>query len=47
VVLTGKPDPTLFLKAAHLLDVPPEHCVVVEHAPAADGFRCLVTGAEP
>lgn len=30
----GKPDPTLFLLAAEALGVPPEHCMVVEDAPA-------------
>jgi beta-phosphoglucomutase len=32
--LPGKPDPTVFLKAARLIDVPPERCVVVEDAVA-------------
>lgn len=30
----GKPDPALFLLAAKALNVPPEHCVVIEDAPA-------------
>lgn len=30
----GKPDPTLFLRAAEALGLPPERCVVVEDAPA-------------
>ncbi len=40
VVLSGeelsasKPDPTLFLRAAEALGLPPERCVVVEDAPA-------------
>jgi HAD superfamily hydrolase (TIGR01509 family) len=29
----GKPDPTLFLKTAQALHLPPEQCVVVEDAP--------------
>jgi beta-phosphoglucomutase len=30
--LPGKPDPAVFLKAAHLIGVPPERCVVFEDA---------------
>jgi len=30
----GKPDPEVFLAAAHRLGLAPEHCVVVEDAPA-------------
>ena len=33
-VVNGKPDPECYLKAAQLLDVNPEGCVVVEDAPA-------------
>jgi beta-phosphoglucomutase-like phosphatase (HAD superfamily) len=29
-VVNGKPAPDLFLRAAHLLDVPAEHCLVLE-----------------
>ena len=31
-VSRGKPDPEGYLRAAELLDVPPEHCLVVEDA---------------
>ena len=31
---TGKPDPTLFLRAAKALQLSPDRCVVVEDAPA-------------
>lgn len=34
MVARGKPDPEVFLKAASLSGVAPEHCVVVEDAPA-------------
>jgi beta-phosphoglucomutase-like phosphatase (HAD superfamily) len=30
----GKPDPGIFLMAAEALHIPPEHCLVVEDAPA-------------
>lgn len=33
-VAQGKPDPAIFLRAAHLLHVEPQRCVVVEDAPA-------------
>lgn len=33
-LLASKPDPTLFLKAARALGLPPARCVVVEDAPA-------------
>jgi HAD superfamily hydrolase (TIGR01509 family) len=33
-ISAGKPDPEGFLLAARLLGVPPEHCLVVEDAPA-------------
>lgn len=52
--LPGKPDPTLFLKAAHLIGVPPERCVVVEDAIAGveaarrAGMKCIaVTTTNP
>ncbi len=52
--LPGKPDPTLFLKVACLLDVPPERCVVVEDAVAGveaakrAGMKCIaVTTTNP
>jgi beta-phosphoglucomutase-like phosphatase (HAD superfamily) len=52
--LPGKPDPTLFLKAARQIDVPPERCVVVEDAVAGveaakrAGMKCIaVTTTNP
>jgi len=33
-LVTGKPDPTLFLRAAKALQLSPDRCVVVEDAPA-------------
>jgi HAD superfamily hydrolase (TIGR01509 family) len=52
--LPGKPDPTLFLKAAGEIGVPPERCVVVEDAVAGveaakrAGMRCIaVTTTNP
>jgi len=52
--LPGKPDPTLFLKAARLIGVPPERCVVVEDAVAGveaarrAGMKCIaVTTTNP
>jgi beta-phosphoglucomutase len=33
-VSRGKPDPEVFLTAAHKLGVPPERCIVIEDAPA-------------
>lgn len=33
-IARGKPDPEVFLRAAHKLGLPPERCVVVEDAPA-------------
>jgi HAD superfamily hydrolase (TIGR01509 family) len=52
--LPGKPNPTLFLKAARQIDVPPERCVVVEDAVAGveaarrAGMRCIaVTTTNP
>jgi beta-phosphoglucomutase family hydrolase len=47
VDMPGKPDPTLFLKVARLLEVLPEHCVVVEDAVAGveaakrAGMKCI------
>jgi beta-phosphoglucomutase len=47
VDLPGKPDPTLFLKVARLLEVLPEHCIVVEDAVAGveaakrAGMKCI------
>lgn len=46
-VANGKPDPECYLKAAQLLDISPEDCVVVEDAPAgieaahAAGMRAI------
>ena len=46
-VTHGKPAPDIFLRAAELLELPPERCVVVEDAPSgvaaacAGGFACL------
>ena len=52
--LPGKPDPAVFLKAAHLIGVPPERCVVVEDAVAGvegarrAGMKCIaVTTTNP
>ena len=52
--LPGKPDPALFLKAARLIDVPPERCIVVEDAVAGieaarqAGMKCIaVTTTNP
>jgi beta-phosphoglucomutase family hydrolase len=52
--LPGKPDPTLFLKVARLIGVPPERCVVVEDAVAGveaarrAGMKCIaVTTTNP
>ncbi len=52
--LPGKPDPTLFLKAARQINVPPERCVVVEDAVAGveaakrAGMKCIaVTTTNP
>ena len=52
--LPGKPDPAVFLKAAHLIGVPPERCVVIEDAVAGveaarrAGMRCIaVTTTNP
>jgi beta-phosphoglucomutase len=47
VDLPGKPEPTLFLKVARLLEALPEHCIVVEDAVAGveaakrAGMRCI------
>ncbi len=52
--LPGKPDPAVFLKAACLIGVPPERCVVVEDAVAGvggarrAGMKCVaVTTTNP
>lgn len=52
--LPGKPDPTLFLKVARLIGVPPQRCVVVEDAVAGveaarrAGMKCIaVTTTNP
>jgi beta-phosphoglucomutase family hydrolase len=52
--LPGKPDPTLFLKVARLIDVPPERCIVIEDAVAGveaarrAGMKCVaVTTTNP
>jgi beta-phosphoglucomutase len=54
VALPGKPAPTLFLKVARLLDLPPQRCIVVEDAVAgveaalAAGMKCIaVTTTNP
>lgn len=45
--LPGKPDPAVFLKAAGLIAVPPERCLVIEDAPAGvagakrGGMKCV------
>jgi beta-phosphoglucomutase family hydrolase len=36
----GKPDPALFLAAARALQLPPEHCVVMEDAPVGVEAAC-------
>ena len=36
----GKPDPALFLTAARALQLPPEHCVVIEDAPVGVEAAC-------
>lgn len=47
-VARGKPHPDVFLKAAELCDVAPEHCIVFEDAPLGveaarrAGMRCIV-----
>lgn len=43
MIVNGKPHPDIFLKAAELLNVMPEHCVVVEDSPA--GIRAAVSAA--
>ena len=43
MIVNGKPHPDIFLKAAELLNVAPEHCVVVEDSPA--GIRAAVSAA--
>lgn len=52
--LRGKPDPAVFLKAAELIQVPPENCLVIEDAvPGVQaakraGMKCLaVTTTNP
>lgn len=52
--LPGKPDPAVFLKAARLIGVPPDRCVVVEDAVAGvegarrAGMKCIaVTTTNP
>ena len=52
--LPGKPDPAVFLKAAQLVQVPPENCLVIEDAvPGVQaakraGMKCLaVTTTNP
>jgi beta-phosphoglucomutase family hydrolase len=52
--LPGKPEPTVFLKAAELLETPPEQCIVVEDATAGvtaakrAGMKCIaVTTTNP
>lgn len=49
--LAGKPDPAMFLSAAHHLDIEPERCVVVEDATSgvaagAAGSFALVVGID-
>jgi len=52
--LPGKPDPAVFLKAARLIQVPPENCLVIEDAVPGvagakrAGMKCLaVTTTNP
>ncbi len=50
VVTRAKPDPEVFLKAAEMMGIPPERCVVFEDAQAgidaakAGGMRCCAIG---
>lgn len=50
VVTKAKPDPEIFLRAAYLLDVEPQNCVVFEDAVAgvdaaqAAGMKCIGVG---
>lgn len=52
--IPGKPDPTVFLNAARLIDVPPQRCIVIEDAIAGveaakrAGMKCVaVTTTNP
>lgn len=51
MVRRAKPDPEIFLLAAHLIQVPAAHCVVVEDAAAgimaarAAGMKCIGIGS--
>jgi beta-phosphoglucomutase len=52
-VTRGKPDPQIFQLAAQRLNLPPEHCLVIEDAPAgvaaakAAGAKCLGLAGGP
>ena len=47
VGMPGKPDPAVFLRAARLIDTPPERCIVIEDAMAGveaarrAGMKCI------
>jgi beta-phosphoglucomutase len=47
-VRRGKPDPEVFLTAADKIDLPPQHCAVIEDAPAgiqaAKAAGCIAIG---
>lgn len=34
MIATGKPEPEIYLKAAEIVNTPPEHCIAVEDSPA-------------
>ena len=53
-VTSCKPEPDIFLKAAHALQIAPEHCLIVEDsinglkaARAAGGISCMVPDLTP
>lgn len=53
-VTSCKPEPDIFLKAAHALQIAPEHCLIVEDsinglkaARAASGISCMVPDLTP
>jgi len=52
MVKEAKPDPEVFLRAASMLKLPPEQCIVFEDAPAGveaahnGGMRCIGIGKE-
>ena len=40
MVTKGKPNPDIFMKAAELLGISPEECIVVEDSPAGIRAAC-------